>query len=84
MMTVKAGLNLTHLDTGKMTLYEVRYKDGVDLDYFSSREAAEMYLEKYIAKLNARNATPHIPGQRGLPEPFTRDDFEIREKQEQA
>ena len=65
-----------------MTVYEVRYKDGVDLDYFSSREAAEMYLEKYIAKLNARNATPHIPGQRGLPEPFTRDDFEIKEKQD--
>ena len=60
-----------------MNCYEVRYKDGVNLDYFGSWEAAEMYLEKYIAKLNARNATPPIPGQRGLPEPFTRDDFEI-------
>ena len=84
MMTVKLGKTLIITDIGKMTLYEVRYKDGVDLDYFSSREAAEMYLEKYIAKLNARNATPHIPGQRGLPEPFTRDDFEIREKQERG
>ena len=44
-------------------IYEVRVKDGVDLDYFGSSEAAEMYLEKYIAKLNARNATHHIPGQ---------------------
>ena len=65
-------------------IYEVRVKDGVDLDYFGSSEAAEMYLEKYIAKLNARNATHHIPGQRGLPEPFTRDDFEIRVKEEQC
>ena len=61
MTMARAGKNLTTW-IGKMTLYEVRYKDGVDLDYFSSREAAEMYLEKYIAKLNARNATPHIPG----------------------
>ena len=81
-MTVKLGKTLIIMDIGKMTLYEVRYKDGVDLDYFSSREDAEMYLEKNIAKLNSRNATPHIPGQLGLPEPFTRDDFEIREKQE--
>ena len=65
-------------------IYEVWYKDGVDLDYFGSREAAEMYLEKYIAKLNARNAPHHIPSQRGLPEPYTRDDFEIREKEEQC
>ena len=52
-----------------MTLYEVRYKGGVDLDYFSSREAAEMYLEKYIAKLNDRR--PRVEG------PWTEEDFEI-------
>ena len=32
-------------------IYEVWYKNGVDLDYFGSREAAEMYLEKYIRKI---------------------------------
>ena len=53
-------------------IYEVWYKNGVDLDYFGSREAAEMYLEKYIAKLNARGA-PHAM-------PWTKEDFEIREK----
>ena len=68
-MTVKLGKNQTITDIGKMTLYEVRYKDGVDLDYFSSREAAEMYLEKYIAKLNDRR--PRVEG------PWTEEDFEI-------
>ena len=56
-------------------IYEVWYKDGVDLDYFSSREAAEMYLEKYIAKLNVRGA-PRVVG------PWTREDFVIRVKEE--
>ena len=53
-------------------IYEVWYKNGVDLDYFGSREAAEMYLEKYIAKINSRwvNKT------------WTEEDFEIREKEE--
>ena len=68
-MTVKLGKTLIIMDIGKMTLYEVRYKDGVDLDYFSSREAAEMYLEKYIAKLNDRR--PRAEG------PWTEEDFEI-------
>ena len=55
-------------------IYEVWYKNGVDLDYFGSREAAEMYLEKYIAKLNVRR--PRVEG------PWTEEDFEIREKEE--
>ena len=54
-------------------IYEVWYKNGVDLDYFGSREAAEMYLEKYIAKLNVRR--PRVEG------PWTEEDFEIREKE---
>ena len=40
-------------------IYEVWYKNGVDLDYFSSREAAEMYLEKYIAKLTSSPLLVH-------------------------
>tara|TARA_R100000008_G_C3505333_1_gene125873 strand:+ start:458 stop:652 length:195 start_codon:yes stop_codon:yes gene_type:complete len=64
------------MDIGKMTLYEVRYKNGFDLDYFSSREAAEMFIEKYIAKLNVRH--PRVEGL------WSRDDFEIREKQERG
>jgi uncharacterized protein (DUF2384 family) len=52
-----------------MNCYEVRYKDGVNLDYFGSWEAAEMYLEKYIAKLNDRR--PRAEG------PWTEEDFEI-------
>tara|TARA_R110002020_G_scaffold53388_2_gene149420 strand:- start:201 stop:443 length:243 start_codon:yes stop_codon:yes gene_type:complete len=55
-------------------IYEVWYKNGVDLDYFGSREAAEMWLEKYIAKLNVRR--PRVEG------PWTEEDFEIREKEE--
>tara|TARA_R110002167_G_scaffold112085_1_gene284304 strand:- start:703 stop:882 length:180 start_codon:yes stop_codon:yes gene_type:complete len=55
-------------------IYEVWYKNGVDLDYFGSREAAEMYLEKYIAKLNVRR--PRVEG------PWTEEDFEIRVKEE--
>jgi hypothetical protein len=54
-------------------IYEVWYKNGVDLDYFGSREAAEMYLEKYIAKLNVRR--PRVEG------PWTEEDFEIRVKE---
>lgn len=54
-------------------IYEVWYKGGVDLDYFGSREAAEMYLENYIAKLNSR-----LPQ---LEEPWTEKHFEIREKE---
>ena len=56
-------------------IYEVWCKNGVDLDYIGSRESAEMYLEKYIAKLNVRGA-PRVVG------PWTREDFEIREKEE--
>ena len=55
-------------------IYEVWYKDGVDLDYFGSREAAEMYLEKYIAKLNVKRT--RVEG------PWTREDFVIRVKEE--
>ena len=56
-------------------IYEVWYKDGIDLDYFGSREAAEMWLEKHISKLNDRGA-PRSAG------PWSREDFEIRKKEE--
>ena len=51
-------------------IYEVWFKDGLDLDYFGSREAAEMYIEEFIQK--------HA----GLKRPWTREEFEIREKEE--
>ena len=57
-------------------IYEVWFKNGVDLDYFGSREAAEIYLENYVAKLNVRRSP--------LSTPWTKDDFEIREKEEQC
>jgi hypothetical protein len=60
-------------------IYEVWYKNGLDLDYFGNREAAEMWLEKYIAKLNARGAKIAPTAV-----PWTREDFEIREKEEPA
>jgi hypothetical protein len=53
-----------------MTLYEVFIKNGINLDYFGSREAAEMYIEKYIKR-------------RELVCKMTRDEFEIREKEDQ-
>ena len=57
-------------------IYEVWYKNGVDLDYFGSREAAEMYLEKYIAKLNAHG------GRAADGSDYSEEDFEIRVKEE--
>ena len=56
-------------------IYEVWYKDGIDLDYFGSREAAEMFIEEHISKLNVRGR-PRVIG------PWSREDFEIREKEE--
>ena len=56
-------------------MYEVFIKNGINLDYFGSPEAAEMYIEKYIHKLNVRGA-PRPVG------PWSREDFEIREKEE--
>ena len=56
-------------------IYEVRYKNGVDLDYFGSLEAAEMYLERHISKLNDLRPRPEGP--------WTEEDFEIREKEDQ-
>ena len=50
-------------------IYEVWIKNGIDLDYFSSREAAEMYIEKYIKR-------------RELVCNMTRDEFVIRVKEE--
>ena len=50
-------------------IYEVWFKNGVDLDYFGSREAAELYIEKFIQK--------HA----GLKRPWKREDLEIREKE---
>ena len=55
-------------------IYEVWIKGGIDLDYFGSREAAEMWIEKYIAKRNDLDPRPL--------EPWTREGFEIREKEE--
>ena len=52
-------------------IYEVWIKNGIDLDYFSSREAAEMYIEKYIKR-------------RELVCKMTRDEFEIRVKEEKG
>ena len=54
-------------------IYEVWYKNGVDLDYFGSREAAEQWLVGYIAKLNDLRPRPEGP--------WTEEDFEIREKE---
>jgi hypothetical protein len=54
-------------------IYEVWIKKGLDLDYFGSREAAEMYIEKYIQKQNVRGAKRPVG-------PWSREDFEIREK----
>ena len=48
-------------------IYEVWFKNGIDLDYFGSREAAEAYIKLYIKK-------------RELVCKMTRDEFEIREK----
>ena len=53
-------------------IYEVWIKGGLDLDYFGSREAAEMYIEKYIRKQN--DLAPRLIG------PWSREEFEIREK----
>lgn len=50
-------------------MYEVFIKNGINLDYFGSREAAEMYIEKYIKR-------------RELVCKMTREEFEIREKEE--
>jgi len=58
-----------------MMLYEVFIKNGINLDYFGSREAAEMYIEKYIQKRNIRDA-PRLIG------PWSREEFEIRVKEE--
>lgn len=57
-----------------MKAYEVWFRGGVDLDYFSSRESAEMYLTRHIAKLNDLRPRPEGP--------WTEEDFEIREKEE--
>ena len=57
-------------------IYEVWYKNGIDLEFFSNREAAEMYLEKHIAKLNDLQPRPEGP--------WTREDFEIRVKEEKG
>ena len=51
-------------------IYEVWIKNGIDLDYFGSREAAELYIELFIEK--------HA----GLKKPWSREELEIREKEE--
>ena len=53
-------------------IYEVWIKDGIDLDYFGSWEAAEKYIEQYIEKRAWR-------GRR-----MSRDEFEIKVKKEQC
>jgi hypothetical protein len=52
-------------------IYEVWIKNGINLDYFGSREAAEAYIELYIKK-------------RELVCRLTREEFEIREVTEPA
>ena len=52
-------------------IYEVWIKNGIDLDYFGSREAAELYIQQYMEK---RNKIVYVNVK------WTRDDFEIREK----
>ena len=56
-------------------IYEVWIKGGLDLDYFSSREAAELYILEYIQKRNIQGP-PRLIG------PWSREEFEIREKAE--
>ncbi len=51
-------------------IYEVWIKDGINLDYFGSWEAAEKYIDEYIEKRAWR-------GRR-----MSRKEFEIREKEE--
>ena len=58
-------------------IYEVWYKNGINLDYFGSWEAADKYIDEYVAKHQARTRTTD-PGR------YTKDDFEIREKMEPA
>ena len=55
-------------------IYEVWIKNGLDLDYFGTPEAAELYIEMYIDKRKAH-------GKKDL---ITREDYEIREKEEPA
>ena len=55
-------------------IYEVWYKNGIDLDYFGNREAAEKYIEHYIEKRK------HF----GFDDFITREEYEIREKEEPA
>jgi hypothetical protein len=55
-------------------IYEVWIKNGIDLDYFGSREAAEMWIEKYMAKRNKLKPLPL--------KAWKREDFEIKEKTE--
>jgi len=52
-------------------IYEVWIKNGMNLDYFGSREAAEAYIELYMKK-------------RELICELTRGEFEIREVDEPA
>jgi hypothetical protein len=53
-----------------LMIYEVWIKDGINLDYFGSWEAAEKYIDEYIEKRAWR-------GRR-----MSRKEFEIREKEE--
>jgi len=54
-------------------IYEVWIRGGVDLDYFGSREAAELYILECIQKRNTKYP-PRLVG------PWSAEDFEIREK----
>ena len=51
--------------------YEVWIKNGINLEYFGSRWAAEIYIERYIRKQN--DLAPRLVG------PWSREEFEIRE-----
>ena len=49
-----------------ITLYEVRIKNGINLELFGNREAAEAYIKLYIKK-------------RERVCKMTREEFEVRE-----
>ena len=63
-------------------IYEVWIKGGIDLDYFGSREAAELYIQQYIKKREIRrqNGVSYGFSAKQLHPKMTREDFEIREK----
>ena len=48
-------------------IYEVRFKNGINLDYFGNRAAANKYIGERVLRYGGK---------------YTKEDFEIREKVE--